>query len=78
MEGIRKLQFMVKGYRNFTKWDKPLPPLEGSLEGKNFVITGANSGIGLSAAKHAALRKANVYLVCRNEQRGNEAVKNLK
>lgn len=31
MNGLRKLQFFIKGYFNFTKRDEPLPPLEGTL-----------------------------------------------
>ena len=46
MEGFRNLQFLIKGYRTFTKNEKKLPPLEGDLSGKNIIITGANSGIG--------------------------------
>ena len=46
MHALRSVQFLIKGKMNFTKRDKPLPPLEGTLEGKKYVITGANSGIG--------------------------------
>ena len=56
METIRKLQFIFRGYRTFTKSNKPLSDLKGKLTGKNFVITGANSGIGLEAATEAARR----------------------
>jgi NAD(P)-dependent dehydrogenase (short-subunit alcohol dehydrogenase family) len=44
------------------------------LSGKNYVVTGANSGIGLFSARRFAQLGANVALVCRNEQRGREAV----
>ena len=45
-----------------------------ALSGKNYVVTGANSGIGLFSARRFAQLGANVALVCRNEQRGSEAV----
>lgn len=44
------------------------------LSGKNYVVTGANSGIGFFSARRFACLGANVALVCRNEQRGREAV----
>ena len=47
---------------------------QAALSGKNYVVTGANSGIGLFAARRFAELGANVALVCRNEQRGREAV----
>lgn len=77
MNGLRKLQFAIKGYFNFTKRSEPLPALQGTLEGKNFVITGANSGIGYAAAHQAAVFKANVYLLCRDAQRGEAARKKI-
>lgn len=78
MNFVRKVQFAIKGYFNFTKREEPLPPLLGSLNKKIFVITGGNSGIGYAAATEAAQRGATVVLVCRNKQRGEEAVNNLK
>ena len=50
---------------------------DASLSGKNYVVTGANSGIGLFAARRFAELGANVALVCRNEQRGQKAVAEL-
>lgn len=50
MNLLRKLQFMIKGYLNFTRREQPLPALTGSLNQKIFVITGGNSGIGYAAA----------------------------
>lgn len=49
-----------------------------TLNGKNYVVTGANSGIGFFAARHFAELGANVALVCRNEQRGRDAVAKIK
>lgn len=51
---------------------------ETTLSGKNYVVTGANSGIGFFAARRFAELGANVALVCRNEHRGNEAVAKIK
>ena len=76
--GLRKMQFIVRGYCDFTKRDEPLPPLHGDLTGKTFVITGANSGIGYCAARQAAIMGAYVYLLCRDQKRGQDAVESMK
>lgn len=47
MKALRVLQFSVKGYLNFTKPSEPFPEIVGELTNLNYVITGANSGIGL-------------------------------
>ena len=43
------------------------------LKGKNFIITGANSGIGFETAINIAKMGGTVVVGCRSLQRGNEA-----
>jgi dehydrogenase/reductase SDR family member 12 len=43
------------------------------LSGKVCLVTGANSGLGLATAHALARRKARVYLLCRNRERGEQA-----
>lgn len=48
------------------------------LAGKTAIITGANSGIGYAAAKALAHKQANVILACRNQEKGEAAVRQIK
>ena len=43
------------------------------LQGKVYVVTGANSGIGLAAAHDFARRGAELVMVCRSAERGQQA-----
>jgi NAD(P)-dependent dehydrogenase (short-subunit alcohol dehydrogenase family) len=45
----------------------------GELSGQTFVITGANSGVGLEAAKVLAAAGANIVMACRDLQRAATA-----
>jgi len=48
------------------------------FSGKNCLITGANSGLGFAVARRFACRGAHTILLCRNEERGQEAVRTIE
>lgn len=48
------------------------------LSDKVYVVTGANSGIGFAAAKNFARRGATTVLLCRNQERGEKALAEIK
>jgi NAD(P)-dependent dehydrogenase (short-subunit alcohol dehydrogenase family) len=49
-----------------------------SLSGKTVLITGANTGLGLAAAKQLAALEAHVILGCRNPEKGTQALEEVK
>ncbi len=77
--------FLALGMRKFTRnaYDKASSNFEPSAEpsplrGKTVMITGANQGIGLATAHMLAKRGCKLFLVCRNKQRGEEAVAQVR
>ncbi|KAG6459250.1 hypothetical protein O3G_MSEX011286 [Manduca sexta] len=48
------------------------------LRGKTFLITGANSGIGLETAKALVRRKARVIFACRDIVKAKEAIADIR
>ncbi|XP_028060933.1 dehydrogenase/reductase SDR family member 12 isoform X2 [Camellia sinensis] len=80
LKAWRSTAFGLYGYLNFTKagyleHSKKFNPedTQTRIEGKNCIVTGANSGIGFATAEGLASRGANVYMVCRNKERGEAA-----
>jgi NAD(P)-dependent dehydrogenase (short-subunit alcohol dehydrogenase family) len=49
----------------------------GELAGRTYVVTGANSGIGLETARELVVRGAHVVLACRDVSRGEQARRTL-
>ncbi|CAL1363232.1 unnamed protein product [Linum trigynum] len=81
----RQTAFGVFGYMNFTKsafleHAKQFKPedMEKRIDGKNCVVTGANSGIGYATAEGLASRGGTVYMVCRNKERGEAALSEIR
>jgi NAD(P)-dependent dehydrogenase (short-subunit alcohol dehydrogenase family) len=58
----------------FARLYTPQSPPHRNLKGQTAIVTGANSGIGLSIATALAKQGATVYLACRNLEKGDAAV----
>lgn len=77
-------QFYLYGRNNFTRtghekskksYEKPdlLEDPNLDLSGKVYIVTGANTGVGREIATFLAIKRATVYMVCRNPERANTA-----
>ena len=64
--------FSKLGYRRRAR-DFADPELDVDLTGQHHVVTGANGGLGLAMCRALAQRGAEVWMVCRDRQRGEEA-----
>ncbi|KAL9245064.1 hypothetical protein vseg_018759 [Gypsophila vaccaria] len=81
----RAAAFGVYGYLNFTKSGFmehskyfKVEDMRARMDGKNCIVTGANSGIGFAAAEGLASRGASVYMVCRSKERGEAALSKIQ
>ncbi|MEM7372391.1 MAG: SDR family oxidoreductase [Bacteroidota bacterium] len=54
------------------------PERLGSLNGKTYLITGANTGAGFEASRMLLSKGAEVVMLNRNEQKSNQAIADLK
>jgi dehydrogenase/reductase SDR family protein 12 len=52
--------------------------MQNSLAGRVVIVTGANAGLGFETSKALAARGATLYMLCRNQQRGQEAADKVK
>ena len=50
----------------------------GNIKNKTVLITGGNSGLGFETAKTLAMHGAQVYIACRHEKKGQQAVSAIK
>lgn len=75
-------QFFLYGKRHFTRtgyenhkerYEKPDILDSIQLDGRVFMVTGANSGIGKEIASFLAVKGASVYMVCRSKDRAQAA-----
>ena len=51
---------------------------KSNLEGRVFIVTGANSGIGKETVKELAKRKATIILACRNLQAAKSTAQEIR
>ena len=71
------LSFDRSGFRRHAASFRP-EDLQVDLSGRVAVVTGANSGIGKATSRALAERGAEVFLLCRSEERGRAALRELR
>ncbi|KAI6210941.1 hypothetical protein M3Y96_00381000 [Aphelenchoides besseyi] len=74
--GLFAIKRKLRGDEKDLKSSRPFRE-QVDATGKVVLITGANSGIGKQLAKELNKRGAKVYMLVRNVERGNEAVRDL-
>ncbi|NP_001087650.1 dehydrogenase/reductase (SDR family) member 12 L homeolog [Xenopus laevis] len=85
MSLYRNTIWFLKGMREYTKSGYETAAkqfvaedLEVDVKGRSYMITGANSGIGKTAALAIARKGGTIHLVCRNKERAEEAQSEIK
>ena len=70
-------EFTKSGYEHAARrFDNAV--MARDLKGKFAVVTGANQGLGYQTSLELARRGCTLFMVCRNEARGGEAVAQIK
>ena len=59
--------------RGFERHKKYFSPLKPELNGKRYLITGANAGIGKATAIELAKKNAEIWMLCRNEEKAQKS-----
>ncbi|KAF6260751.1 hypothetical protein COO60DRAFT_857255 [Scenedesmus sp. NREL 46B-D3] len=81
----RAASFLLMGNKHFTKhgytrasksFDNSC--MERSLAGRVCIVTGANAGLGFTCSQELARRGATLYMVCRSEERGRQALEKVR
>ncbi|RYP16772.1 hypothetical protein DL767_010138 [Monosporascus sp. MG133] len=66
-------------FRSFRTQITPLPHPTGDFTSKTIIVTGANVGLGLEAARHfVRLNASKVILACRNIEKGEQAKSDIE
>ncbi|XP_077435461.1 dehydrogenase/reductase SDR family member 12 [Vanacampus margaritifer] len=80
MSMYRNAVWLMKGLQEYTKSGYEAAAktfvasdLDVNLNGRSFLITGANSGLGKATAQEVAKRGGTVHMVCRNKGRAEAA-----
>jgi NAD(P)-dependent dehydrogenase (short-subunit alcohol dehydrogenase family) len=77
LDGSIVLSFDRSGFRRHAA-SFAASDLDVDLTGHVCLVTGANSGIGFQTALGLAARRATVWLLCRNRQRADNAVREIR
>lgn len=70
-------EFGLEGFLAASKSFDPAD-LTVDLAGRTIVVTGANAGLGFETARALAARNATVHILCRNKEKGEEAIREIE
>jgi len=81
MQLLHNTEFLGYGTAKFLKYGNESAKLGDldniDLKSRSFMVTGANSGIGFSTSQYLASRGGTVHMVCRSEEKANEASRKI-